>query len=142
MKLFDFLKKGETETAQTKQSSLDTENDIPVNKHPEFLNHLKFIDECLSYLIHEFDFKTTLNQWVSYEYTTIYKKGNIEILIVYTPGMEAEVSIVNTDLPLDESNNVSNSDFIGHCNLITASKLKNKLLNGSGVIQIPLSIKP
>lgn len=109
-------------------------NNIPENQTPDFLQHLKTLNEHFQFLISEFGFELKLNDWCSREYTTTYKKENIEVQIIYETSIPSSVCIVNTNLPYNESIHLSNFDYIGQCNPLTAINVRTMLKSKQGVI--------
>ena len=51
----------------------------PVNQRPDYLEHLKKVEECEDYLVLELGFMKTLHEWCSYEFNTVFSKNNIEV---------------------------------------------------------------
>ena len=85
---------------------------IPVNQRPDYLEHLRKVEECEDFLIREMGFIKTLNEWCSYEFTTVFKRENKEVRIVFETSVPSSVRLINTDLPYDESKGLSNIEFI------------------------------
>ena len=111
--------------------------ETPVKDLPVFLAHKELLENHYKFLIQDFGFKLTLNDWVSYEYTTIYKKENIEVFIMFTTDPSSSVSIINTDLEYNESKNITNEDLIGPCTPESAKVVLDRLKKGLGVIKTP-----
>jgi hypothetical protein len=81
---------------------------IPVNQRPDYLEHLVKVEECEGFLIREMGFIKTLNEWCSYEFTTVFKKENIEVIIVFETSVPSSIRLENTALPYDEARACSN----------------------------------
>lgn len=100
----------------------------PVSQHPDFLRHQAFINSDFSFLTEELGFAQSLNDWVSWEFTSKWEKANIEISIIYCPGAESTVAIYNKDLPYYKGREGYNMHLIGPCNGDTAKALRDKIL--------------
>lgn len=103
-----FFKKKKNQTNVISNNSDKT----PVNESLDFITHQKTLKDEFGFLISEFGFKKSLNRWCSYEFTTVYSKDNIDIIIIFTSLSLPLVSIKNKKLPYDESKNLINSDII------------------------------
>lgn len=85
---------------------------IPVNQRPDYLEHLRKVEDCEDFLKREMGFMKTLNEWRSYEFTTVFKKENKEVRIVFETSVPSSIRLINTDLPYDESKGLLNVEFI------------------------------
>ncbi|MEZ4722970.1 MAG: hypothetical protein R2813_13935 [Flavobacteriales bacterium] len=54
-----------------------------------------------------------LKDWVRYEHTTIYKKSNYEVVITFELPDSSNVSLVDKNLPYDESKGLTNLQSFG-----------------------------
>ena len=100
---------------------------VPVNKRPDYLEHLKKLKECDDFLIREMGFLKRLNEWCSYEFTTVYKKENWEVRIVFETSIPSSIELINTDLPYDESKSHSNAEFISEFDKSSYEIVKEKI---------------
>ena len=100
---------------------------IPVNQRPDYLEHLRKVEECEDFLIREIGYIKTLNEWCSYEFTTVFKKENTEVRIVFETSVPSSIRLVNTDLPYDESKGLSNVEFISEFDISSFEKIKERL---------------
>ena len=116
-------------------------NSIPENRHPNFLFHINSIKNDFDFLIKQFGFLVTLEEWVSREYTTIYQKDNLLVEFLYESSCESRVCISNKDLPYDEGKKIYNFNCFGKCDSHGAKKLLNALVNGTGVIKRSITRK-
>ena len=101
-------------------------DNIPVNKRPDYLEHQRMLNNWREYLVF-LGFNETMNDWCSYEYTTIFKKNNIEIRIVFDTSTPSSIRIVNTDMVYDESKGLSNVVYLADFNEPIFDVVKNKL---------------
>ena len=100
---------------------------VPVNQRPDYLEHLKKLGECDDFLIREMGFLKRLNEWCSYEFTTVYKKENWEVRIVFETSIPSSIRLINTDLPYDESKGHSNAEFISEFDKSSYEIVKERL---------------
>ena len=100
---------------------------IPVNQRPDYLEHLSKVEECEDFLIREMGFMKTLNEWCGYEFTTVFKKENTEVRVVFETSVPSSIRLVNTDLPYDESKGLSNIEFISEFGKSYFEKIKERL---------------
>lgn len=104
---------------------------IPVNQRPDYLEHLRRVEECEDFLIREMGFMKTLNEWCSHEFATVFKKENKEVRIVFETSVPSSIRLINTDLPYDESKGLSSvkliSEFGKSSFEIIKERLKEKL---------------
>ena len=110
------------------------DNGTSIQDSNEFLEHLKILKEEFAFLTDKLGFEIKLNEWSSREYTTIFEKENVQVCIIYEPGTYSNVSIVNTDLPYDESKKIYNFDDLGICNKENAIELANRINLKKGVL--------
>jgi len=106
------------------------DENLPVNKRPDYLEHLSKLNEYSKYLVEQMGFSETLNEWCSYEFTTVFKKENIEITIVFETSLPSSITLVNRELTYDESRELTNVEYFAPFNKDTFKaiivRLKNK----------------
>lgn len=100
---------------------------LPVNKRPDYLEHIKKLEEFSNYIVGQMGFRVIINEWCSYEFTTVYKKENTEIRIVFETSIPSSIELVNTDLVYDESRELTNVEYIAEFNQATIEVVKNRL---------------
>jgi hypothetical protein len=100
---------------------------IPLNQRPDYLEHLRKIEECEDFLIREMGFIKTLNKWCSYEFTTVFKKENTEVRIVFETSVPSSIRLVNTSLPYDESKGLTNVELISAFHKSSFEIIKGRL---------------
>ena len=103
------------------------DKNLPVNKRPDYIEHLKKLKDCHEYLVGHLGYSQTLNKWVSYEYTTVFKKDNIEVTVIYETSVPSSISVTNTDLPYDESKGLTNVVYLTEFCPSTFEHVKNRL---------------
>jgi hypothetical protein len=120
---------------EPKENSMGNYNSkIPVNQSLEFLTHQETLYKEFDFLISEFGFEKKIDDWFRREFTTVFSKENIEIRIIFEPLSLPFVSIKNTNLPYDESNNLTNSDIIEDFN-IKVREIKSENRNRTATIR-------
>jgi hypothetical protein len=105
------------------------DENLPVNKRPDYLEHLAKLKECHDYLVGQMGYRETYNKWCSYEFTTIFKKESIEIIIVYETSIPSSITLVNTELTYDESRGLTNVEYFATFNKATFEVIKERLKN-------------
>ena len=103
------------------------DENLPVNKRPDYLEHMKRLKDCHDYLVGQLGFEETLNKWCSYEFTTVFKKDNVEVRMIFETSVPSSIRLVNTDLPYDESKGLTNVEYISVFSTATFETVKNRL---------------
>ena len=80
----------------------------PVVETLQFKTHVATTTKSFEFLIHDFDFKCTENDFFSREHRIVYTKGAISVVISIIVGELPHVYIKNENLPYDESIGLDN----------------------------------
>lgn len=102
-------------------------DNIPVSERPDYLKHIAKLKECNEYLVGQLGFSETLNKWCSYEFTTVFKKENIEIRIVFETSIPSSITLVDNNLTYDESKGLTNVEYFATFDKDTFERIKMRL---------------
>lgn len=105
------------------------DENLPVNKRPDYLEHAAKLKECQDFLVGQLGYRETYNKWCSYEFTTIFKKENIEIRIVFETSLPSSITMVDTELTYDESKGLTNVEYFATFNKAAFEVIKERLKN-------------
>lgn len=103
------------------------DENLPVNKRPDFLEHVDKVKDCYDYLVGQLGFQEKMNEWCSYEFTTVFAKDNTEVKITFETSLPSSIRLVNTDLPYDESKGLTNVEYISSFTPATFEIVKTRL---------------
>ena len=103
-------------------------DNIPVNERPDYLEHLRKVEECEHFLIAKLRYVKTKHDWTSYEFNSVYEKGNTKIRIVFETTIPSAITLINKDLPYDESKGQTNVEFKSVFNNNSFEIIKKRLL--------------
>ena len=96
----------------------------PVSQSLEFKTHVDHVAKEFDFLISEFGFVLSKNEFVGKEFWIVYSKGFIDIEILFTIGSLPFVTLRNNSMPHDEAEYIDNGDSVEEFNVRT-QQIKN-----------------
>ncbi len=89
-----------------------SEMNAPVSESLAFTTHKELFISEFDFLIKDYAFVKSLNEWKSREFHTVFSKDNIEVIINFESDNLPTVIIINTLLPYDEAKGKFNADIV------------------------------
>ena len=84
----------------------------PVVASLSFRTHLEIVRREFSFLIQDYGFRLTIQDWHGREHVTRYEKDHIQVEVIFEPSALPFVKVRNTTLPYDESRKLCNYDIV------------------------------
>ena len=100
---------------------------IPIVQRPDYLEHLRKVEACEDFLIREMGFVKTIQDWYRSEFTTVFVKEPYEVRIIFETSVPSSIRLINTALPYDESQGLTNVEIRSAFNESSFERIKDRL---------------